>query len=27
MLERLPMHSNRSIDELLAHRWKAPAGR
>ncbi|WP_309939398.1 hypothetical protein [Variovorax atrisoli] len=27
MLERLPMHPNRSIDELLAHRWKAPAGR
>lgn len=25
--DRLPMHPNRSIDELLPHRWKAAGGR
>lgn len=27
VLERLPLHPNRSIEELLPHRWKAPASR
>ena len=27
VLERLPTHPNRRIEELLPHRWKAPAER
>jgi IS66 C-terminal element len=27
VLERLPLHPNRGIEELLPHRWKAPASR
>lgn len=27
VLERLPTHPLRRLEELLPHRWKAPAGR